>query len=466
MCVATLVLGGSATADSGTPARGSWGAPQMLAPITENVFHPQLAVTANGQVLAGWLSGEPPPVASIPIGPGKRHPAPPTKTVVVDRGTVAGGFQPPTVLSATGFNLQIAVSGTGTAYAVWENAQEATLIATAAPRQPFSAPRELLPRHTSEVRLVQSPSGPVVVVWATGAPGLSAAPTVLQYARLRADGTLETAVTAGTMVEGEGESFALNDRGAFAAIGYASERPSEDGLWEDLYLPFVAVCDPEGRCSQRHLHKLGRVGHDSLWQLAIALSEDGTANALASYETIPSPVPSPRNELWDAVRRPDGRWGTERELSGLGGFPVVTPYGRHGALTVFQTSNPEGSLGGLAWSLLPANGDHFAKPVAVSGPNSREPPTLAASATGEFVIAWHAGPPGLVSPTRSSLAAAVGTKGHLGPAKVLSAGNVAAQTIHIGIDRAGEAIVSWSDSVSTPSLGIQPRGLFVVVHRP
>jgi hypothetical protein len=216
---------------------------------------------------------------------------------------------------------------------------------------------------------------------------------VLHYARLRADGT-EPAVTVGTMgVEGEGEPFALNDQGAFAAIGFAAEGPSG----KDLYLPVIAVCDPEGRCSQRHLDKLGLVSHGSLGQLAVALSEDGTVNVLAGYQTVPSYSPSPRNELWDAVRRPDGRWGTARELSSLGSFPVAAPYGQHGALTVFQT-NPKGFLGGLAWSMLPATGDHFAKPVAVSGPNSPYPPVLAADTAGYFVTAWYANPPGVVNP--------------------------------------------------------------------
>ncbi len=209
--------------------------------------------------------------------------------------------------------------------------------------------------------------------------------------------------------------FALNDRGAFAAIGYASEGPSERPV-ERPVPPIRRCVRPGGSLLAAAPAQAWSSRPRFSWAAgysALGRRHCERARQLSNYR--PSPGPSPRNELWNVVRRPDGRWGTARELSGLGGFPVVTPSGQHGALTVFQTSSPEGSLGGLAWSLLPANGDHFAKPVAVSGPNSPEPPTLAANATGEFVIAWHAGPPGLVSLTRSSLAAAVGTKATSAP---------------------------------------------------
>jgi hypothetical protein len=467
MYVAALVLGAGAAAAAPAP-EGSWSVPQTLVPTTENAFDSQLAVTADGQALAGWIGGEPLPVVSAPPGHGAAREAVSSgETVVVDRGTLIGGFEPPTLLSAptmTDFSLQIAVSGSGTSYAVWENGQDgAILIATAAPGQPFSTPRELLPRHTREVALVQSPGGPVVVVWFTVAPRYSAAPTVLHYARLRADGTLEPAVTVGRMgVAGESEPFALNNQGAFAAIGFAAEGPSG----KDLYLPFVAVCDPEGRCSRRHLHKLGRISHGSLGQLAIALAEDGTVSVLASYQTVLSYTPSPREELWDVVRHPDGRWGTAHKLSGIGSFPVATPYGQHGALTVFQTPNSEGFAGGLAWSALQGTSDRFAGPVAVSGPNSPYPPVLAANTTGAFAMAWYANPPGLANPANESLAAATGSNGNLSPAQVISTGNVAAKTIHTGIDAVGEVIVSWSDWLSSDSHGAQPRGFFVVVHHP
>ncbi len=467
---AAVVVGCGATAKSVVSVAQSWSAPKALA--TGYAFDPQLAVAESGESLAGWFSGMPAPRLKAGGRAGARgarlaaeSAAWTGSTVVVDRGTTIGEFGTPIVLSTHGSDsssgLHIVLSGSGVAYAAWTDRHGGSwMIATAAPGGAFSTPRALLPKSANLLELLASRKGPVAAVWSTfGSPSSSS--WVLHYALLRADGSLGPTVTVGSWrpATGEESPFALNDHGAFAAVGIAGEQEGSRAP-----RPLVSVCDTTGRCSPPQLLKLSRIPDVSAEeQNAVSLSDDGTVTVLAGYDKPPNNhgYAAPLG-LWDAVRRPNGRWGAAQELSPIGNAPLATADGPHGALTVFQ-DEPGGVTAGLGWSLLPATGDHYAKPTVVRGSNSPYPPVLAVNNAGSFVTAWYDEPDTEVTAADSSLGAATGNNDSPSRAQIVASGNVEAKTIQTGVDSAGDALVIWISS-ETPSA--KQAEVMTAVHHP
>jgi hypothetical protein len=141
--------------------------------------------------------------------------------VVVDPGTVDAGFGAPEVLSTHGSDrpegLQVALSGTGVSYAVWEQTSGPWMISSASAGGSFTTPQALLPSRFQLWGVVRSPAGPVAAVWFSSSS--SSRRTLLRYALLRPDGTLGRVVTVGGWNgPAEGTPFALNDHGEFAAV--------------------------------------------------------------------------------------------------------------------------------------------------------------------------------------------------------------------------------------------------------
>jgi hypothetical protein len=459
---AAVVVGCGATAKSVVLVARSWSAPRPLA--TGYAFDPQLAVAEDGESIAGWFSGTPAPTVkrSVGIG-GVRSAAWTGSTVVVDRGMVTGGFGTPIVLSTHGSDsssgLHVALSGSGVAYAAWTELHSGRwMIATAAPAGAFSTPRAFLPKSASLLGLLASREGPVAAVWSNFRSPPSS--LVLHYALLRADGSLKRAVTVGPWIPaGEESPFALNNHGAFAAVGIAGEQEGSRSP-----RPVVSVCDTTGRCSPPRLLKLSRVPAVSAQEAnAVSLSDDGTVTVLAGYDKTPNNhgYSAPLG-LWDAVRRPEGRWGAAQELSPIGNGPLATAYGLRGALTVFQ-DEPGGVTAGLSWSLLQATGDRYAKPAAVRDSNASYPPVLVANNADNFVSAWYSEPYTEVTAADSSLAAATGKDESLSAAQIVASGNVQSKTIQAGIDSSGDALVIW---ISSEGPSVKQTKVLAALHRP
>jgi hypothetical protein len=446
------MLASASYADSESPSSGSWSAPQPLLPVAEGAFESRLAVTESGEAVAGWLGGSPPRVVhGSRSARAARRAGWTGESVVVDRGTLAGGFEPPTVLEAnTWAALSVAVSGSGVVYAAWSQLNDgAMMLATAAPGQPFSVQRLPIPRRSNLLGLLQSPADPVAVVWLTYRKTAALPLPILNYALLRADGTLGRVVTVGLMSPvAEGIPFALNDHGAFAAVGFT---PEERGSPSPR--PLIAVCDAAGRCTPPTRLNLGRTGVRSYGEYAVALSDDGTVSVLAGFNQGSTP-----HGLFSAVRRPGRRW-IAAGLSDGGNFPVAAAHGPEGAVGVFQ-DELGGVLGALDCSLLPAAGARFAEPTVIAGSTSPYRPVLAGASNGNFVIAWFSP---ATSPllANSQLIAAVGSAAQLGRAQIAAPADVAADTIEAGIDGAGDAIVMWSDWIENG-----PKGVFVANYQP
>lgn len=128
-------------------AAGAWSSPQVLEPASQYTFNPQLAVSEDGDTLAAWNGGP----RSLParagnaggLSPSVHQPAWSGSSVVVDTGTVLGGFGPPVTLaehaSDVDNGLYVAISGTGVRDVAWEAHAGGWMIASAAPGQAFTA---------------------------------------------------------------------------------------------------------------------------------------------------------------------------------------------------------------------------------------------------------------------------------------------------------------------------------------
>ena len=387
-----VLVGGLEGESAGKGSSGSraatWGSLQILAAASQYAFAPQLAVAPNGQTLAAWFGGPPAPrQCAAMVCP----PTPPWSgsEVVLDPGTVEGGFGPPVVVSAHGGSdsergLQVAISGTGVSYAAWEEKSGQWMLTSAASGGAFGAPHALAAGRYRSFSLVRSPEGPVAAVWFGGAGKT----TLLHYALLRPNGTLGRAITVGRWNgSAEGTPFALNDRGEFAALDIVGQ--VEEGTVPPA--PLVHVCNAAGRCSRPHELHFGHTPAKADENQAIALSDDGTVTVLASFSKSPrNPAPNTPLGLWAAVRRPGKHWSTPQELSRAGEMPLAVADGKSSMMVLFDHFwTPKLRFLGnrLETATLPVTGTRLTRPTVVSGLEAPEPATLVANNSGAYLIA-------------------------------------------------------------------------------
>jgi hypothetical protein len=370
------------------------------------------------------------------------------------------GFGAPMVLSTHGSDrpegLQLALSGTGVAYAAWEQQRGPWMISAAPAGGPFAAPHQLLPTRSALWALVRSPAGPVAAVWFSYAS--SAARGVLRYALLGAGGSLGRTVTVERWNgPTEGTPFALNDHGEFAAVDMVGQE--EEGTVAPA--PLVYICNAAGSCSRPHELRFGQIPAKADEHNAIALSDDGTVTVLASFSKLPKhPAPNTPLGLWAAVLRPGKRWSTPQKLSRAGDEPLAVADGEDSATVLFEHFwQPDLRFLGhrLESSTLPATAARLTRPIVVRGLEAPEPSTLAGSPSGDYLIVGTR--PESDSTDRASILAVTGNPGGLGPAQRVFAGEVTGQTPPAGIDRDGDAIVLWTEDSQSGS-----RGVFASIH--
>jgi len=444
-----VLEGQSAGARSGASSAATWGSPQVLAPASQSAFDPQLAVAADGQTLAGWFDGPPPSICAAMVCP---HASPWSGSeVVLDPGTVDGGFGTPVVVSTHGSDspegLQLAISGAGVAYAAWEQKSGPWVISSASRGGSFASPHTLLPRGVRLPHLVRSPTGPVAAVWSDRS-------SQLHYALLRPDGTLGRTITMGRWNgSAEGMPFALNDRGEFAAIDTVGTTPQA---------PLVHVCNAAGRCSRPHEMRFGDIPAQVYEENAIALSDDGTVTVLAAFSKPPKhPAPNTPFGLWAVVRRPGKHWSAPQELSRGGDEPIAVADGNGSVTVLFDhswTSRPRFLGNRLETSTLPATGTSLTRPTIVRGLEAPEPSTLVANNAGAYLIVGMPREPESVD--NASIVAVSGSAGGLGTAQLVVSGEVSDHPPRAGIDRKGDAVVLWDEDSASG-----PHGVFAATLR-
>lgn len=456
LVLVAVFVGESAGARSSGSRAASWGSLQVLAPASQYAFDPQLAVAEDGQTLAAWFGGPPPP---LPCG-GMVCPPPVTpwsgSEVVLDQGTVDGGFSAPVVVSALGSDgpegLQVAISGTGVAYAAWEEKSGTWMISSASSGGSFINPHKLLPGRDRLSSLVRSPAGPVAAVWFGPF-------SVLRYALLRPDGTLGPAITVGRWDGSAGGTpFALNDRGEFAALDIVGQ--VEEGTVPPA--PLVHICNAAGRCSRPHELRFGHIPAKADENNAIALSDDGTVTVLASFSKLPKhPAANTPLGLWAAVRRPGKHWSTPRELSRAGDEPLAVAGGEGSAMVLFDhfwTPRLRFLGNRLETSTLPSTGTRLTRPTVVRGLDAPEPSTLVANTSGAYLIVGM--PRESESAGKTSIVAVSGSASGPGTAHLVVSGKVSGHPPPAGIDRNSDAVVLWDAASASGS-----QGVFTATHR-
>jgi hypothetical protein len=460
--VATGVVGIAVTSARGhvrarvAIAGAVWSTPQVLVPASQYASNPQLAVSEDGDTLAAWAGGpEPQPAragkaARTSSGsPSASRQAWSGSDVVVDTGTVSGGFSPPVVLAEHSANsndgLDVAISGTGVRYVAWQTYAGGShvggwMIASAAPGQPFTA-AHVLPVPLA--RLLASPEGPVAAVWQTGA--------ALHYALLAADGGLGRVVNVPGRIERTAQPLALNDRGAFAAVENTAEQVETRGPPH----PIVYLCEPSGHCMAPHPLKIGHPPAGSEESDALALSDDGTLTVLAAFSKAPrNPAANTPWGLWDSTRRPGGRWSAPQELSNGGESPLAASDGKHSAVTVFEhfwTPKVHWLGDRIEISVLRASRDRFAAPDLVRGEEAPNPAALATTMSGGLLVAWiNSG--GIVGGEHSKpgIYAVTGSAMDPGAPQLVASGEVSDETPAAGIDRDRQGVILWTGSAQTP----------------
>jgi hypothetical protein len=454
LVLVAVVVGESAGARSSGSRAATWGSLQVLAPASQYAFDPQLAVAEDGQTLAAWFGGPRPPISCAGM---VCPPAAPWSgsDVVLTPGTVDGGFGAPVVVSTHGSDgpegLQVAISGTGVAYAAWEQKSGPWMISSASSGGSFINPHKLLPGRHRLSSLVRSPAGPVAAVWF----GPS---SLLRYALLRPDGTLGRAITVGRWNGSAGGTpFALNDRGEFAALDMVGR--VEEGTVPPA--PLVHICNAAGRCSRPHELRFGHIPAKADENNAIALSDDGTVTVLASFSKLPKhPAANTPLGLWAAVRRPGKRWSTPQELSRAGEMPLAVAGGEGSAMVLFDhfwTPHLRFLGNRLETSTLSATGTHLTRPTVVRGLEAPEPSTLVANTSGAYLIVGI--PRESESAGKASIVAVSGRAGGLGAAQVVVSGEVSGHPPPAGIDRNGDAVVLWDEDSNSGR-----QGVFASIH--
>jgi hypothetical protein len=460
LVLAGVFMGQAASAGSGGARAATWGSLQVLAPASQYAFDPQLAVAENGQTLAGWFGGPHPPLPCA----GMICPAPTTpwsgSEVVLDQGTVEGGFGAPVVLSTQGSDgpegLQVAISRTGVAYAAWEQKSGPWMISSAAPGASFTVPHTLLPGR-GQLSLVRSPAGPIAAVWFAW---IDKTP-LLRYALLRPDGTLERTITVGRWDgSGEGTPFALNDRGEFAALDMVGG--AEEGAVPPTLL--IHICNAAGHCPRAQRLRFGHIPARAEENDAIALSGDGTVTVLASFSKPPKhPAANTPLGLWAAVRRPDTRWSAPQKLSRAGDEPLAVVDGESSAIVLFDHFwTPQLRFLGnrLETSTLPPTGTHLTRPTIVRGLEAPEPSTLVANTSGAYLIVGIRRES--ESTDKASIGAVSGSASGLGTAhpQLVVSGEVSGHPPPAGIDRNGDTVVLWDEYASSGT-----HGVFASIHQ-
>jgi hypothetical protein len=448
--LAAVLDGESAGAGSPGSHPASWGSLQVLAPASQDAFDPQLDVAEDGQTLAAWFGG---PRRPLPCAGMVCPPAPPWNgsEVVLDQGTVDGGFGAPVVLSTHGSDgaagLQLAISGTGVAYAAWEQADGRWMISTSVGSGgSFTGTHQLLPVHDQLSSLVRSPAGPVAAVWLSPS-------ALLRYALLLPDGALGRTVTVGRWNDSAGGApFALNDRGELAALDIVGQ--VEQGTVAPA--PLVHVCDAAGRCSRPHELRFGHIPAKADENNAIALSDDGTVTVLASFSKLPThPAANTPLGLWAAVRRPGKHWSNPQELSRAGDEPLAAASGESSAIVLFDhfwTPRLRFLGNRLETSTLPATGTHLTRPTVVRGLAAPEPATLVTNMSGAYLIVGI--PPQSQSAGKLSIVAVAGNANGLAPAQLVVSGEVSGHPPPAGIDGNGDAVVLWDEDSESGSRGV------------
>lgn len=471
----------AASRGAGSHARGGWSRPVRLLDSGRYTFAPVLAVSEDGQMIAAWFARAHPPRIcacgeararrSTPAHHAGRRQAPPKPTgtkVIVDPGSLPGGFERPIVVSHDGTDvegqLKVAVSGSHVAYVAFDDAHYGWRIR--ALRGGHLSKPVGLPHGTHGgshlVALLSSREGPVTAVWVRfGAHD----DWSWNYAHLHADGTLGPTVRIARLRNGDSEArFAVNDNGALAAAWVQASSTPHSHPGSPPSRPhataIVVRCSVRGACSAPTPVPLG-AAEPEYEEVALALSDDGRITVLASGHDRGSVEPAPRGGhlaytpgtdfgVWSTSAAAGAKLGSPSQISAVGASPVTSADGVAGAMAAFQLREPAAPHQPvkmpLGLSLLRRGQSTFGRAIVVAHSYAPGSPALTANLAGQSLAAWKqptAGGRGKLTP----IEVLIGHGTHLGVARRLpGTGQSGGATPAAGIDSVGDAIVLWGRS--------------------
>lgn len=460
VAVSTMLASGSAAPVS------AWRRPVTLVPPGSYTFAPRIAVAEDGQMIAGWFAGarlrtcacgemrlEPHTHRKTPATPRAQRPS--GTRVVVDPGSLPDGFQKPIVLSDDGTDgqggLQVAVSGSHTAYAAWTEARRGWRIVALHGRR---IARPVWLPHTAQLEaLLSPPRGPVLAVWAQFPPPHRWS---LDYAPLTASGRLGKTVKIAAIGSHDSaeNDFALNARGDLAVVWTRSGSPPQPQS-----STMLVICEPGGGCSKpRALEPPTAL--PKYEDPAVAVGSDGSVTALiAGHDSGRAAVEKVdgRVRILPGAETNFGLWGDTfasapttpevSEVSALGASPVAAAYGQSGTAVAFQVREPQRPAVGLAIALRSDAGTSFQAPKTLSGEGAPNPPVLAGNANGGLLAVWDQ-QYGSGASERQALRAVSASGGRFGAVESVPGTSRAAtgSAPAAGLDGRGQAIVLWDRS--------------------
>lgn len=465
--------------DPARTARRGWSAPVALASAGVPASSLGLSATPGGWLLAGWIQGPPPKVTAG--GPGlfgssgfKAHThqgAVTTQTVRIAAGTLKGGFARSVQLSAgpsgSLTNLQVTLSAPDVGYVAWA-------------QQPGTALRVGVVCNGRVTVLNRKLAGDAVPLALFPLVGRRAAlvfdqyghgTPFLEYAILSPSGQMGPPATIahpGTH-DTEATELSVNPRGELIASWVHNDAASPPGSSPASpgFVPaelVVAVCKPALRCAPPTTVRLGAT-KPACVNPAVAINPGGTTTVLAAADDWGNGCDDQLGLRAAVTSGPSSPLQPMQLIRTDGDYPVAQPVGDIGTAIAFNPGSA--SSGAFGWMFLPGNSSGPA-PNAVldnGGYWNTGEPTLAPANDGWYLVTWtHAN--ARANP-RTSLRAAVGHYGQIGPATVAVNAHTHIAAYLGATDGHGTAIILFSGSTDMGNGAGWPytSGLYATVLR-
>ncbi len=412
-------------------------------------------MVGEGAEVAGWLQGPPPRVSfgsGSSVSSGDPFVAPVTttrQTVVVDWGSLAGGFGAPLVLASGPSGSQGApwVAGAGSeAFVAWDErrAQDVHLVLLRGGR--VVVKRALGLRDAELVALEGLSGNRGEIVWdqyGHGFPLLKAAlitaagrigkPVVIAHPGGRDTAAIEISTNA----RGDLVAAYVHDQASFTG---PHGTPGRHGSARVM----LSVCKAALHCTGPRGLRLGATRPVCI-NPAVAMTSSGTAILVAAAQDGGAKGCSYPAGVWQASAVAGRRFDAARKVVAAGDSPIAAPNGP--AQAVAALSPGVAPYQTMAWTTIRAAAGSPVSLRRVPDGDVINSPLLAANAGGQFVLVWehassHRNP-------RISLNAAIGAGTKLKHLHRLADGNHPPQSVATAMNAHGDAIVIWNDFTSS-----------------
>ena len=419
------------------------------------VQNPDSTKTRADQRLRQTRSGSPPRVSfgsgsSVSSGDPFLGPARATRQkVVVDWGSLAGGFGAPLVLASGPSGSEGApwVAGAGSeAFVAWDE-RRAQDVHLALLRGGRAVLNRLMGLRDAELVALEGLSGNrAEVVWDQYGHGFP----LLKAALITAAGRIEKPVVIAHPGGRDTEAIeiSINPRGDLVAA-YVHDQASFTGSprapgRHGGARVMLSVCEAAVHCTGPRGLRLGATRPVCI-NPAVAMTSSGTAIMLAAAQDAGAKGCSYPAGVWRATAAPGHRFAAARKIVASGDSPIATSAGPGQAIAALNPGVAPYHT--VVWTTIRAAAGSPVSLRRVPDGDVINSPLLAANPGGQFVLVWehassHRNP-------RISLKAAIGAGTKLKHLHRLADGNHPPQSVATAMNAHGDAIVVWNDFTSS-----------------